>query len=284
MSSLKLTPIGGSVGEVEIKELPLDQLEMADWNPNQMPVDKFNALFSNMKEVGVIEPIVVTQVSEGKYLVVGGHHRLKAAKLMNLDRIPCVIKYGMTTDDVKVQNMRLNVLKGKIDPEKFTSMYEELQSRYPDKDVAALLGITSKSELDKLIVQYEKELPEDMKEAFRKAKSKIKTVEDLVLILNELFDKQGDQLEVFGYMILDFNGKESIWVRLRKEDIKYVNDVTQLCHEKKVSMDSLVRVWLKELAIISDDDWKKRFSKLPRAEMNPKLLPLEEVQEEHSAD
>lgn len=275
MEKITIKTKGEMSGAVEMMEMAITELDMAEWNPNAMDVDKFNALFENMREVGVIEPIVVAPMN-GRYLVVGGHHRLQCAKLLDYETVPVVVRHGMTQDDIKVQNMRLNVLKGKIDPAKFTAMYEELSNKFPDQDVAAMLGITSKSELEKMIIQAGKSLPPEMQDAFEKAKSRIKTVEDLVLVLNQLFERQGQQLDVYGYMILDFNDKEAVWLRMGKPDMKHMHDLAEACIENSVSMDSVVREWLTSVANVSQEDWDAMFGHLPKVALNPTSFPIED--------
>lgn len=250
-------------------------LDIVDWNPNRMSPDKFNALVDTIQSGGFLEPVVVAPAGD-RFTVVGGAHRLQAMRTLGRNDIPCISK-DMTEDQIKFQNMRLNVIKGDIDPEKFTKMYEELQSKFPDQDVAREMGIVSKAELDKLIRHYDESLPDELKEAFEKSKSKIRTVDDLVMVLNDLFTKQGDQLEVYGFMILDFEGKRSVWIRMQKPDYDQLKKLTARCYEYSVSMDSIMRAVVAQVAAYSGEEADGFFGSLAKTKLPEGMeIPTEE--------
>lgn len=65
----------------ETVDLKLEDLDLADWNPNEQDAQTFNKLVEQMREVGCLEyPVVIPHPRKpGKYLVVSGNHRVKAA-------------------------------------------------------------------------------------------------------------------------------------------------------------------------------------------------------------
>ena len=74
--------------------VPVDQI---DPNPQQ-PRTKFDeaaleSLAASIREVGVLQPIVVGPPGDdGRYVLIAGERRLRAAKLAGLDEIPAVIR------------------------------------------------------------------------------------------------------------------------------------------------------------------------------------------------
>ncbi|MBO5526257.1 MAG: ParB/RepB/Spo0J family partition protein [Clostridia bacterium] len=77
----------------DINELPLDDIYP---NPDQ-PRKNFDEialmeLADSIREHGVIEPIVVNREPNGKYRIIAGERRFRAAKLTDLKTIPVVIK------------------------------------------------------------------------------------------------------------------------------------------------------------------------------------------------
>lgn len=232
----------GDTGKVWMGQVSIDRLVPTDWNPNSMTKEKFNALFDNMAENGCVEPIYCRPLDDAwsKFEIVGGHHRYEIAKLLDLVEVPVVVKEGMTSEDVKFQNVKMNVIKGKIDPVKFTKMYEELALKYDKDDIMIKMGMTNADELNKLIVSVKSSLPKEMQSTFDAAKGQIKTVDDLVLVLNRLFQKQAGLVEKYHYMILDFEGKESIWVRMKKDQFLTAKDLLTACHKHKVPVDELI--------------------------------------------
>lgn len=73
----------------------LVEVEMIDPNPDQ-PRRDFNekelrSLSQSIKAKGIIEPLVVTKKDDGRFELIAGERRLKAAKLVNLDQVPVII-------------------------------------------------------------------------------------------------------------------------------------------------------------------------------------------------
>lgn len=71
-------------------------LELIRTNPEQ-PRKYFSAseladLTSSIKEYGVLQPIILKREKDGKYIIIAGERRFRAAKLAGLIRIPAVIK------------------------------------------------------------------------------------------------------------------------------------------------------------------------------------------------
>ncbi|MEM8737900.1 MAG: ParB/RepB/Spo0J family partition protein [Planctomycetota bacterium] len=76
-----------------LKRIPTDVI---DANPNQ-PRQRFdktslNRLVASIQQDGVIQPIVVRAVAEGRYELVAGERRWRAAKLAGLETLPALIK------------------------------------------------------------------------------------------------------------------------------------------------------------------------------------------------
>ncbi|MBQ5910861.1 MAG: ParB/RepB/Spo0J family partition protein [Clostridia bacterium] len=80
--------------------MPADKLislKVTDIIPNEnQPRKNFDTyelslLCESIKENGILQPLIV-RISGGKYLLIAGERRLKAAKMAGLKRVPCVIK------------------------------------------------------------------------------------------------------------------------------------------------------------------------------------------------
>ena len=65
--------------------LPLSLLVPQDINPNKMSDREFNLLCDNMTKVGFVGPIFVRPIEGGKYRIIGGYHRYKAAQVLGMD-------------------------------------------------------------------------------------------------------------------------------------------------------------------------------------------------------
>ena len=96
-------------------------LELIRTNPEQ-PRKYFSAseladLTSSIKEYGVLQPIILKREKDGKYIIIAGERRFRAAKLAGLIRIPAVIKEFGDRDSAlialveNVQRENLNFLE-----------------------------------------------------------------------------------------------------------------------------------------------------------------------------
>lgn len=210
-------------------------------NPNEMSDAEFNMLSSNIELMGITDPILVRPIEGGRYRIVGGHHRWEVAKVLGFEEVPCTIVTDPDFDDdqEQFQVVRMNVIRGKISPEKFMKMYEKLSVKYADAVMSEAFGFAEEDEFRKLIKQVSKTLPEEIQKDFENAAKELKTIDDLSKLLNHLFTTYGDTLP-YGYMLLDFGGKDSVWLRMSNDTRKALLIVGKMCVHEKRSVDSII--------------------------------------------
>jgi len=77
----------------QLLEIPLEKIVTGNFQPRQtMSEEALAELVASIQEFGVIEPIVVRQLSEGKYELVAGHRRFIAAKRSGLSAVPAIVR------------------------------------------------------------------------------------------------------------------------------------------------------------------------------------------------
>ncbi|WP_340680423.1 ParB/RepB/Spo0J family partition protein [Paraglaciecola sp.] len=77
----------------ELRKIPLEFLQPGKYQPRKdMSPDALEDLAASIRSQGIIQPIVVRQVSEHKYEIIAGERRWRAAQIARLDVIPCLIK------------------------------------------------------------------------------------------------------------------------------------------------------------------------------------------------
>ena len=54
--------------------------------------DKLNQLAESIRQNGVLTPLIVQKTDEETYRIISGHNRVAAAKLIELDSVPCIVK------------------------------------------------------------------------------------------------------------------------------------------------------------------------------------------------
>lgn len=92
-------------GSSTINEIPLDQI---DANPNQ-PRREFDEtalqeLAESIRQIGIIQPITLRQMADGRYQIIAGERRWRASQLVKLHSIPAYIR---TIADENVMEMAL---------------------------------------------------------------------------------------------------------------------------------------------------------------------------------
>ena len=97
-----------------IIQKPIDDLTFAEYNPRQLSDDKYKHLKDSISRFGLVDPIIINKNKDRKDIIIGGHQRVKVARTMGIDEVPCV-EIDLTYDKEKELNVRLNKNTGSWD-------------------------------------------------------------------------------------------------------------------------------------------------------------------------
>lgn len=87
--------------------------------------EPFSELVQSIKTLGVLQPIVVREKSEGRYELIMGERRLRASKEAGLEKIPAVIRE--TADENMLRDALLeNLHRADLNPLEEASAYQQL--------------------------------------------------------------------------------------------------------------------------------------------------------------
>src|SRR5687768_10936993 len=82
-------------------EVRLDQISPNPYQPRRTFNDaSIEELSRSVREHGIIQPLVVTKLSDNKYRLIAGERRFRAAQKAGLATVPVVIKETMADTDV----------------------------------------------------------------------------------------------------------------------------------------------------------------------------------------
>ena len=74
-------------------ELPIERLQRGTYQPRrEFNEEALRTLASSIKAQGVLQPVVARPLADGRYEILSGERRWRAAQMAGLDRIPVVIK------------------------------------------------------------------------------------------------------------------------------------------------------------------------------------------------
>ena len=89
----------------EINRLPLTALQAGKYQPRQkMEVGALQELAESIREQGVMQPLLVRLVSPGKYEIIAGERRFRAATIAGLKEVPVLVS---SADDQAAAAMAL---------------------------------------------------------------------------------------------------------------------------------------------------------------------------------
>jgi len=248
-------------------DVPLGLLVKNEDNPNKMSAREFDLLIDNLEKTGLTDAILVkpldfklalTGAAETKgdaakmvaYLVehdlklriVGGHHRYDGAAYLGFDTVPVTIIMDPKFDEQqeKFQLVRMNAIRGKLDPQAFFKLYSQLSEEYSDEILQDAFGFAEEAEFKRLVAQTAKMLPDKaLQEKFKESAKEIKTIDGLSKLLNEMFTKYGNTLP-FGYMVFDHGGQRSMWLRIEGKTMTALELLGTMCIDQNRTVDDIM--------------------------------------------
>jgi len=128
---------------IENSIFPQINIDLIDTNPyqprNTFEDEKLLELSESIKHLGVIQPITVRKLENGRYQLISGERRLRAAKLAGLTSIPAFIRDASETEILQlalvenIQREDLNAIDVAIALEKLIEEYNLTQEQLSEK-------------------------------------------------------------------------------------------------------------------------------------------------------
>jgi ParB family chromosome partitioning protein len=124
-----LIPTSLTVGGMEVAEQNQVPISSISPNPRQprtvFDEDALNELIASIKEIGILQPPVVRQVSPGRYELIMGERRFRAAKAAGLTSIPVIIR--QTPDNELLREALIeNIHRSQLNPLEEAAAYAGL--------------------------------------------------------------------------------------------------------------------------------------------------------------
>ncbi|MCU0366201.1 MAG: ParB/RepB/Spo0J family partition protein [Bacteroidales bacterium] len=140
MNTGKKSPLGRGLGalidgvEKEVLEKKVEanlqiEIDSIDANPFQ-PRTRFDSqsleeLAASIRQVGIVQPLTVRESEDGRYQLIAGERRLRAARMAGLTHVPAYIR---TADDTAMLEMALveNIQREDLDAMEVAITYQRL--------------------------------------------------------------------------------------------------------------------------------------------------------------
>lgn len=129
---------------MQIIELPIESIHCPDWNPNEMDDAMLSRLQASIQRFGVLVPLVVRRLSDGRYEAIGGTQRLWVMRRLEQPQAPCV---PVEADDIEARLLAqcLNRIAGSDDLGLKAELLRRVLERLPQSEVLKLLPETTQS-------------------------------------------------------------------------------------------------------------------------------------------
>ncbi len=140
-----LIPTTLSIGGIDVaqqNEVPIDSISPNPRQPRKsFNEESLNELIASIKEIGILQPPVVREKSLGKYELVMGERRYRAAKAAGLKSITVIIR--QTPDNELLRDALIeNIHRSELNAIEEASAYQQLLSDFActHEQLAAKLG------------------------------------------------------------------------------------------------------------------------------------------------
>lgn len=128
---------------MKIKEIKIDSISPAAYNPRKMAPDAFERLVKNIQEFGLVDPLIVN----ADMTLIGGHQRLRALHRLGWSEAPCVV-LDLDKTRERLLNIALNRISGEFESSKLKDLLIEISDEGGDLALSGMPQV----DLEKLLI------------------------------------------------------------------------------------------------------------------------------------
>ena len=109
-----------------IEEIPINQIDPNPYQPrNSFAEESLAGLTASIRELGVLQPILVRQMSDDRYAIIAGERRWRAAKRAGLQFIPVIVR--QVNDELTLEHALVeNLHRDDLNPLEEAAAYQQL--------------------------------------------------------------------------------------------------------------------------------------------------------------
>jgi ParB family chromosome partitioning protein len=121
---------------------PIDELAPNPRQPRREFEDEaLQELATSIRAVGLLQPIVVRQIEHGRYEIIAGERRWRAARMAGLDEVPIMVRVSDASESLQLALIE-NIQRQDISPLECAEAYRALVSEFglTQEDIAERVG------------------------------------------------------------------------------------------------------------------------------------------------
>lgn len=129
------------VAQEKITNLPVSKVRTNKYQPRvEFNEDKLAELIKSIKEKGVIQPVLVRKMQDG-YELIAGERRLRAAKRLQLENIPAIVREVSDIDMLEISLIE-NIQREELNAIEEANAFERFitEFKFTQEKIAQVLG------------------------------------------------------------------------------------------------------------------------------------------------
>ena len=133
--------------EGELREIPIDLIRPGKFQPRQdMRAQALEELAQSIHQQGVMQPVVVREIGQGRFELIAGERRWRACQLSGLKSVPALVKSASDRDVVSMSLIE-NIQREDLNPIEQAAALQRLQEEfgYTQQEVAKEVGKSRES-------------------------------------------------------------------------------------------------------------------------------------------
>lgn len=124
-----LIATGESVGGLKFEELPISAIRPNSFQPRRnFPEAGIRELAASIREVGILQPLVVRSTERG-FELIAGERRLRAAREAGLERVPVLIRQAGADESMELALVE-NLQREDLNPLETAAAYQALMDSF----------------------------------------------------------------------------------------------------------------------------------------------------------
>lgn len=102
VSSFQVTEVGGA-DDLRLIQISPDIIDPNPYQPRDtFPHGSLEELVNSVREHGILEPLLVTRKEGGRYELISGERRLRAAKFLELKNVPAIVRKAEDIEKLEI--------------------------------------------------------------------------------------------------------------------------------------------------------------------------------------
>ncbi len=126
----------------KLREIPVDLIQSGKYQPRRdMNAEALQELADSIKVQGIIQPIVIRSIGEGKFEIIAGERRWRATQLAGLEAIPALIR-DVPDEAAIAMSLIENIQRENLNPIEEAMALQRLQQEFEltQQEVADAVG------------------------------------------------------------------------------------------------------------------------------------------------